>query len=227
MKNGTIITCLMLLTFLIASCSQGKNDSKEIIEINNRLTYFSNKIERFQSVLERIVFDEKTLDSIKTNREIIGPIIESAVINYQLNHANLEKIEKSLLQTQEEINQASHVKIDPFEESIYPVKTRYGALVLWVKSAQNNVGGIEVKLKIVNTLSVGIGDLVLIFKADCTSKFKSGKDNKMEMNYFSFGKLDKIEPGEAKDLSIVFDGVNIKDVDHFIGSIGLQRIYLK
>jgi hypothetical protein len=92
-----------------------------------------------------------------------------------------------------------------------------------MKSAQNNVGGTEVKLKIVNTLSVDVGDVVLFLNADCKRESKTPNN----IQYSSLAKLEKIGSGEAGELSILFNGVKMQDVDRFVGSIGLTRIYLK
>lgn len=221
MKNKLIIAWFIFLTFLFSSCSQKeKNETKEVGEINLRLNTISNKIENIQSVLERIVFNENSINSLKTNKKTIGNIIESGAIDYQLKHANLENIEKSLLETQDKLNQQSSVKIDPFEENIYPINVRYGSLVLWMKSAQNSSDGFEVKISIINTLSVDIGDLIVSLHANYNSNSKTRNDRQ----YLSNEKISKIQSGKIKDVSIKFIGENIKEVDSFTANIIVRSV---
>ena len=224
MKSNSKSILLITFSSIILSCSQKDQiESKNNNDLNEKLTIISNKLSSIESVLERVSLDEKTLTSLKTNKNIIGPIIESGVIDRILEYSNLDKLEKRISEIEQSRHDESHVKINPFEESIYPVKTRYGTLVLWMKSAQNNGDGAEVKFKIVNTLSVDVGDVVLILHVD----YKRNSKTTNNVQYSSLAKLVKIDSGETKDLSIVFDDVKIQDVDHFIGSIGLSRIYLK
>jgi hypothetical protein len=216
--------CFIILSLIILSCSQKDQiESKHDSNLNEKLKIISYKLSIIESVLERASFDDENLASLKTNKNILGPIIESGVIDRLLEYSNLERLEKRISAIEQSRHDESKVQIDPFEESIYPVKTRYGTLVLWMKSAQNNVGGTEVKLKIVNTLSVDVGDVVLFLNADCKRESKTPNN----IQYSSLAKLEKIGSGEAGELSILFNGVKMQDVDRFVGSIGLTRIYLK
>lgn len=216
MKSNLKFILLIILSSIILSCSQkDKIESKNNKDLNEKLTIISNKLSSIESVLERISLDEKTLASLKTNENIIGPIIESGLINYILEYSNLEKLEKRISEVEQSRHDESHVKIDPFQENIYPINVRYGSLVFWMKRAQNNSEGFEVKIAILNTLSVDIGDLTVSLHAN----YNSGLKTKNGRQYFSSEKISKIKTGKFEEVSIKFVGENIKDVDSFTADI--------
>jgi hypothetical protein len=93
MNSNFKSTLLIILSSIILSCSQKDQiESNYNNDLNEKLTVISNKLSSIESILERVVFDSTTLETLKTNKNILPPIIESDVIYEKLRFFNLESL---------------------------------------------------------------------------------------------------------------------------------------